>query len=145
MSVFYRLCLNRASLLIGSRSYSTGKTKATNSTSLVDGDRDFEQRIKDYDKMNELIEPPTHTGAEWASEDYRRARFLKSPEKLVNTSFAIDLISEVPPIACKERITHCDGGGGPLGHPRVFINLDKPGNHTCGYCGLRFYKEDHHH
>ncbi len=38
----------------------------------------------------------------------------------------------------------CDGGGGPLGHPVVFINLDDPGNHSCGYCGLRFYKEDGH-
>lgn len=26
-----------------------------------------------------------------------------------------------------------DIGGGPLGHPRVFINLDKPGPKACGY------------
>ena len=62
----------------------------------------------------------------------------------MNTRFAIDLIAEVPPTSCKERIVSCDGGGGPLGHPKVFINLDIPGNHSCGYCGLRFYKEDHH-
>jgi len=24
-------------------------------------------------------------------------------------------------------------GGGPLGHPRVFINLDKQGPHMCTY------------
>ena len=24
-------------------------------------------------------------------------------------------------------------GGGPLGHPVVFINLDKPGPKACGY------------
>lgn len=24
-------------------------------------------------------------------------------------------------------------GGGPLGHPKIFINLDKPGPKACGY------------
>ncbi|RWS23779.1 putative NADH dehydrogenase [ubiquinone] iron-sulfur protein 6-like protein, partial [Leptotrombidium deliense] len=43
------------------------------------------------------------------------------------------------PIACKDRVVSCDGGDGPLGHPRVFINLDQPGNHSCGYCGLSNY------
>jgi len=32
----------------------------------------------------------------------------------------------------------CDGGGGPLGHPRVFINTDKPQICMCEYCGLPF-------
>jgi len=32
----------------------------------------------------------------------------------------------------------CDGGGGPLGHPRIFINLDKPQINVCTYCGLPF-------
>lgn len=32
----------------------------------------------------------------------------------------------------------CDGGGGPLGHPRIFINLDKPKICWCTYCGLPF-------
>ncbi len=37
-------------------------------------------------------------------------------------------------------------GGGALGHPRIFINVDKPGAHACGYCGIRFIKaEEHHH
>lgn len=65
----------------------------------------------------------------------------------MNTRFARDLIAEIPPTAVKGRKVVCDGGGGPLGHPKVFINLDQPGNHTCGYCGLRFYQEhsDHHH
>jgi len=29
-------------------------------------------------------------------------------------------------------------GGGPSGHPRVFINVDKPEVIPCGYCGLPF-------
>ena len=61
--------------------------------------------------------------------------------KEVNERWAIDLIDEEAPIAVKGRGTFCDGGDGPLGHPRVFINLDQPGNHACGYCGLRFFQE----
>ena len=32
----------------------------------------------------------------------------------------------------------CDGGGGALGHPKVYINLDDGEPHGCIYCGLRF-------
>ncbi|CAH1406749.1 unnamed protein product [Nezara viridula] len=87
---------------------------------------------------------PTHTGQKFDEDDYRLVRFV-GKEKIVNQQFAIDLIAKVPPNAKKERVVWCDGGGGPIGHPKVYINLDKPGNHTCGYCGLRFYKEDSHH
>ena len=33
----------------------------------------------------------------------------------------------------------CDGGGGALGHPRVFLSLGKNGHVDCPYCG-RHYK-----
>ncbi|XP_022175631.1 NADH dehydrogenase [ubiquinone] iron-sulfur protein 6, mitochondrial [Myzus persicae] len=85
----------------------------------------------------------THTGQKFEKDDYRLARFV-GMEKEVNKSFAIDLIKQVPPKPCTERVVYCDGGGGPLGHPKVYINLDKPGNHACGYCGLRFVKKDSH-
>ncbi|XP_053979750.1 NADH dehydrogenase [ubiquinone] iron-sulfur protein 6, mitochondrial [Hylaeus volcanicus] len=84
----------------------------------------------------------THTGQVFEEDDYRNVRFTYRPKE-VNDNWAIKLIDEVPPAPAKERIVACDGGGGPLGHPKVYINLDKPGNHTCGYCGLRFYKEGH--
>ncbi|KAK4018611.1 NADH dehydrogenase iron-sulfur protein [Daphnia magna] len=87
---------------------------------------------------------PTHTGQKWDEADFRLVRF-ENASKEVNTRFAIDLIAQVPPKEVKSRIVSCDGGGGPLGHPKVFINLDQPGNHTCGYCGLRFLKADEHH
>jgi uncharacterized Zn-finger protein len=38
----------------------------------------------------------------------------------------------------------CDGGGGALGHPKIFINLDPSGPQACNYCGLRF-EMDHSH
>lgn len=43
--------------------------------------------------------------------------------KEVNKNWAIKLIDEVPPSLEKDRIIACDGGGGPLGHPKVYINL----------------------
>ncbi|RZC41606.1 NADH dehydrogenase [ubiquinone] iron-sulfur protein 6, mitochondrial [Asbolus verrucosus] len=90
-------------------------------------------------------EKVTHTGqvGQWEVDDYRLARFVERP-KHVNPNFAIDLIAEVPPKACTKRVVWCDGGGGPTGHPKVYINLDKPGEHACGYCGLRFYLDHSH-
>jgi hypothetical protein len=29
-------------------------------------------------------------------------------------------------------------GGGGMGHPRVYINLDKNKPIPCGYCGLKY-------
>ncbi|XP_015603980.1 NADH dehydrogenase [ubiquinone] iron-sulfur protein 6, mitochondrial [Cephus cinctus] len=92
----------------------------------------------------EPVDKVTHTGQKWDDDDPRLVRFVDR-QKLVNPNWAINLIAEVPPNKAKDRVVYCNGGGGPLGHPKVYINLDKPGNHSCGYCGLRFYKEDHHH
>ncbi|CAK9823973.1 NADH dehydrogenase [ubiquinone] iron-sulfur protein 6, mitochondrial [Anthophora retusa] len=95
-----------------------------------------------HDVTTESAKKVTHTGQLYDKDDYRNARFVDR-EKEVSDNWAIKLIAEVPPSAVKEKIVACDGGGGDLGHPKVYINLDKPGNHTCGYCGLRFYKEHH--
>ena len=29
----------------------------------------------------------------------------------------------------------CDGGGGALGHPKVFLEMGADGKVVCGYCG----------
>jgi len=88
-------------------------------------------------------DPVTHTGQHWGSDDYRLARFESAP-KQVNPQFAMDLIAQLPPIEVTSRIVSCDGGGGALGHPKVYINLDLPGTHACGYCGRRFFRRDDH-
>ncbi|XP_039592797.1 NADH dehydrogenase [ubiquinone] iron-sulfur protein 6, mitochondrial [Polypterus senegalus] len=86
----------------------------------------------------------THTGQAFDEKDYRRARFI-GRQKEVNENFAIDLVAEEPVKEVDSRVISCDGGGGALGHPRVYINLDKETKiGTCGYCGLRF-KQKHHH
>ncbi|GCC25462.1 hypothetical protein chiPu_0003872 [Chiloscyllium punctatum] len=62
----------------------------------------------------------------------------------VNENFAIELVAEEPVTEVSDRVVSCDGGGGALGHPKVYINLDKETKvGTCGYCGLRF-KQIHH-
>ena len=32
----------------------------------------------------------------------------------------------------------CDGGGGVLGHPLVYLAIDKSGQADCPYCSRRF-------
>lgn len=77
-------------------------------------------------------------------DDYRNVRF-QNFARIVNKQHAIKLVAEDPIVFSSERVVSCDGGGGPLGHPKVYINLDKPGAHPCGYCGKRFQKKDDHH
>ncbi|KAM6899576.1 NADH dehydrogenase [ubiquinone] iron-sulfur protein 6, mitochondrial [Xenentodon cancila] len=89
-------------------------------------------------------EPITHTGQVFDRDDPRRARFV-GKQKEVNTNFAIKLVAEEPVTDIEARVVSCDGGGGALGHPKVYINLDKDTKvGTCGYCGLQF-KHKHHH
>ena len=40
-----------------------------------------------------------------------------------------------------ESVVACDGGEGPLGHPRVFLNMGDDGRVECGYCDREFILE----
>ncbi|KAH8835251.1 zinc-finger domain-containing protein [Flagelloscypha sp. PMI_526] len=62
-----------------------------------------------------------------------------------NPPSAMALLSEEPIRVVHGRKAVCDGGGGPLGHPKIYINLDRPGPRPCGYCGLQFEQAPHHH
>ncbi|EIW86732.1 ubiquinone oxidoreductase 20 kd subunit [Coniophora puteana RWD-64-598 SS2] len=62
-----------------------------------------------------------------------------------NPLSAMELVANEPIRVVQGRKAVCDGGGGPLGHPKIFINLDQPGPRPCGYCGLRFEQAPHHH
>jgi uncharacterized Zn-finger protein len=33
---------------------------------------------------------------------------------------------------------HCDGGNGPLGHPRVYLTMGPQGFVDCPYCGRHY-------
>lgn len=50
-------------------------------------------------------------------------------------------VHNLPPsetITVHSRRVACDGVGGALGHPRVFIELGVDGMAECGYCDRRF-------
>jgi len=37
-------------------------------------------------------------------------------------------------ILVDSNVVACNGGGGPLGHPRVYLNLSAEGRIECPYC-----------
>jgi NADH dehydrogenase (ubiquinone) Fe-S protein 6 len=53
---------------------------------------------------------------------------------------AIELIHKQPVRWTHDKVVACDGGGGPAGHPRIFINTDKPEIAACTYCGLPYVR-----
>ncbi|KXS99063.1 hypothetical protein AC578_6955 [Pseudocercospora eumusae] len=86
----------------------------------------------------------------WSRSQQPRARAMVGPrfeqtimEDQPRPLAAIELIHQQPVRWTKERVVSCDGGGGPLGHPRIFINVDKPQICVCTYCGLPFAHEHH--
>eukprot|EP00128_Syssomonas_multiformis_P005639 Colp12_sorted_trinity150504_noHs@12908 len=78
--------------------------------------------------------------------DYTVARFIAGTKE-VNPRPAQEILAQIPPKEVTSRVVACDGGPNQaLGHPKIFINLDKPGPRACNYCGLRYVrKADHHH
>merc|ERR1711916_109452 len=72
-----------------------------------------------------------------ANKKYINGRKV-DPASQPKPSNAEELIAEVPPVEIKGRRAVCDGGGGALGHPKVFINLDANRPVECPYCGIRF-------
>lgn len=41
-------------------------------------------------------------------------------------------------IEVEDHVARCDGGGGPLGHPAVYLNLGDDDEAVCPYCSRRF-------
>ena len=41
-------------------------------------------------------------------------------------------------LTAESEIVACDGGNGPLGHPRVYLNMEGKGEIDCPYCGRRY-------
>jgi uncharacterized Zn-finger protein len=41
-------------------------------------------------------------------------------------------------IYIETTVAACNGGGGPLGHPKVYLNLSAEGQVECPYCSRRF-------
>lgn len=41
-------------------------------------------------------------------------------------------------VIVEQSSVSCDGGGGPLGHPRVYLEMDDNGEVACPYCSRVF-------
>ena len=48
-----------------------------------------------------------------------------------------------PPILVESRVVHCDGGGGALGHPAVYLHIGEENEIVCPYCSRHFMLTDH--
>lgn len=66
----------------------------------------------------------------WSSRQMSRSVAMNGPRfetvdlsKQPAPAAAISLIASVPVKVVKDRIVACDGGDGPRGHPRIYINL----------------------
>lgn len=67
----------------------------------------------------------------WKGPRFEQTDFSLQPRPQA----AIELIAQQPIRMETRRVVSCDGGGGALGHPKVYINLDKAGEpNVCPYC-----------
>jgi uncharacterized Zn-finger protein len=41
-------------------------------------------------------------------------------------------------VEVEDIVVACEGSGGALGHPRVYLNIAKSGMVDCPYCGRRY-------
>lgn len=41
-------------------------------------------------------------------------------------------------IETDHAVVACDGGGGALGHPKVYLNITASGEVDCPYCSRRY-------
>ncbi|KYK58313.1 Lactobacillus shifted protein [Drechmeria coniospora] len=86
----------------------------------------------------------------WSRNQRPRSQAMTGP-RFEQTTFdlqpqplsAMEMVHKVPVSWTHDRMVTCDGGGGAGGHPRIFINTDKPEIAVCNYCGSPFANEHH--
>ncbi|TPX50529.1 hypothetical protein SeMB42_g00677 [Synchytrium endobioticum] len=88
----------------------------------------------------------------WSKNQAKRQDAMSGPrfeqtrlEAQPSPPSAMDMIHRVPVTMVETRRVACDGGGGALGHPKVYINLDQGIPIACGYCGLKYQMKEHDH
>jgi uncharacterized Zn-finger protein len=67
---------------------------------------------------------------------------MQPPDAGIRMSTPTGTAAPAPPeiIEVDGPTVACDGGGGALGHPRVYLSLEK-GVVECGYCDRRFVRK----
>ncbi|TQS32050.1 hypothetical protein Golomagni_07645, partial [Golovinomyces magnicellulatus] len=98
-------------------------------------------------ESNNLPQAPNRTDV-WSRSQKPRSQAMTGP-RFEQTDFnlqpqslsAMEMIHKEPVRWTHDRIVECNGGGGAKGHPKIFINTDKPEIAVCGYCGLPYANE----
>jgi len=84
------------------------------------------------------VNVPTEQSENNKNSPYSHGQFRSNAEHRVK---------DVPVIEVEGNLAVCEGGGGSLGHPIEYIQLDKVNNSnepsTCLYCGLRYKSKTH--
>ncbi|XP_013087164.2 NADH dehydrogenase [ubiquinone] iron-sulfur protein 6, mitochondrial-like [Biomphalaria glabrata] len=104
--------------------------------------RAFSASTVKYINEGPNVYKPTHTGQVWDKDDYRNLRFVDK-DKLINPNWAINLIQE-DPVVVVDKNHAWSNSCGALGHPKVYINLDKPEIAVCGYSGRKFIQKKYY-
>ncbi|KAG4440113.1 hypothetical protein IFR05_004410 [Cadophora sp. M221] len=111
-------------------------------------DASLQENAAEAEKLR--VQQAPNRVAIWSRSQNPRAKAMSGPrfEQTIMDlqpapQAAIDLIHQQPVRWTHDRVVVCDGGGGPLGHPRIFINTDKPQICMCEYCGLPYANEHH--
>jgi uncharacterized Zn-finger protein len=68
---------------------------------------------------------------------------VTTPGKLPNDKVNPDLVPPPEIIRVSTRRVACDGVGGALGHPRVYLEMGEADFVECGYCDRRFVLAGH--
>ncbi|RCI10008.1 hypothetical protein L249_8405 [Ophiocordyceps polyrhachis-furcata BCC 54312] len=102
---------------------------------------------KELSQSKELGQAPNRVDV-WSRSQNPRSKAMTGPRfEQTDMSLqpqpmsAMEMIHKQPVRWTHDRVVACDGGGGPAGHPRIFINTDKPEIAVCNYCGLPFANE----
>jgi len=111
-------------------------------------DAPIQEYAEDGEKLRVMQSP--NRASIWSRSQNPRAKSMTGPrfeQTIIELQpaplAAIEFIHKQPVRWIHKRVVECDGGGGPLGHPRIFINLDKPEICACTYCGLPYAYEHH--
>ena len=83
-----------------------------------------------FPAFNEVVAiKPAH-----GSEDFMIPDQVKDMQDYAATKSSANVI------VTKQLRVACNGGGGTLGHPKIFLTLGNDGRVTCPYCSREFVK-----
>lgn len=69
---------------------------------------------------------------------------MDSVDAVQSTKMSLTMSQPTDPpetVVVDQQDVSCDGGGGVLGHPRVYLTLERGGRVECPYCDRLFVLE----